>query len=1045
MGMLDLFFKKNDSLEVTRIKELYDYIYCLLDRNEYIARSEYSDDIKSYEDIVQYYCVLKESDSLKRYCKKNHLSFKDIIELLDLYDRIDDIVEDHNNRFIVNQKEQLKDYLDTILYDVDPIISLDDDQRSVVLCDEDYTLVIAGAGAGKTTTMAAKVKYLVEKKNVAPEDILVLSFTNKAVKELRDKLNNDLKIMCPVTTFHSIGYMIIRNETEEKLNIVMNNKLYYVLQDYFKDKVLKNERMVKELIMFFASYFDAPYTGDDLNHFFNTIAKNDYKTMRSELNDFRKEVIDRKTKNKITIQNEYVRSIEEVIIANYLYINNIDYEYEPIYPYHIENTTKPYTPDFIIRQGNNEAYIEHFGISQDGKNNLYDSYQLEKYKKAVKDKIKLHKEHGTNLIFTFSSFTDNRTIIEHLEKELIRCGFVLKKKSKKEILDQLISNEENKYIKRLIMLICRFISNFKTNGYNQDEFDRMYYSSDNVRTRLFLNICKECYLEYIQYLKENNAIDFNDMINDSARILKEMKDNKQELKYKYIIIDEYQDISRQRFNLISALKDVCKAKIIAVGDDWQSIYAFSGSDISLFTKFSELVGYAKLLKIVKTYRNSQEVIDIAGKFIQKNKNQITKKLISHKHINDPVIIYTYDGTYKKDNHNTNVHFEMAKALEQSLSHIIANSDNKNKKILLLGRFGFDGKNIEKSGLFEYSNYGNKLRSLKYPSLDITYMTAHSSKGLGYDEVIIINGKNDTYGFPSKIEDDPVLSFVTKTDKAIEYAEERRLFYVAMTRTKNRVYFIAPMQNPSEFLLEIKQDYKNIVLNGKWNEAQVEKVKNICPVCGYPLQYRYKSSYGLKLYICTNEPELCSYMTNVKESHLSIMKCNQCIDGYMIVKGKNGNYFLGCTNYKANGKGCNHTISNNRYNETSNYNIASRVEEKIMYNGYELKEVIEIIIKTLKNINGHYRFGKHMLKDVLKESKNQKIIKYNLHEIEGYGALKDIQSEDIITIIDYLIEQSVIVQTESRYPLVYVSDEIDSQYLYSSHHLLTLLKRLSTQS
>ena len=1045
MGMLDLFFKKNDSLEVTRIKELYDYIYCLLDRNEYIARSEYSDDLKSYEDIVQYYCVLKESDSLKRYCKKNHLSFKDIIELLDLYDRIDDIVEDHNNRFIVNQKEQLKDYLDTILYDVDPIISLDDDQRSVVLCDEDYTLVIAGAGAGKTTTMAAKVKYLVEKKNVAPEDILVLSFTNKAVKELRDKLNNDLKIMCPVTTFHSIGYMIIRNETEEKLNIVMNNKLYYVLQDYFKDKVLKNERMVKELIMFFASYFDAPYTGDDLNHFFNTIAKNDYKTMRSELNDFRKEVIDRKTKNKITIQNEYVRSIEEVIIANYLYMNNIDYEYEPIYPYHIENTTKPYTPDFIIRQGHNEAYIEHFGISQDGKNNLYDSYQLEKYKKAVKDKIKLHKEHGTNLIFTFSSFTDNRTIIEHLEKELIRCGFVLKKKSKKEILDQLISNEENKYIKRLIMLICRFISNFKTNGYNQDEFDRMYYSSDNVRTRLFLNICKECYLEYIQYLKENNAIDFNDMINDSARILKEMKDNKQELKYKYIIIDEYQDISRQRFNLISALKDVCKAKIIAVGDDWQSIYAFSGSDISLFTKFSELVGYAKLLKIVKTYRNSQEVIDIAGQFIQKNKNQIMKKLISPKHINDPVIIYTYDGTYKKDNHNTNVHVEMAKALEQSLSHIIANSDNKNKKILLLGRFGFDGKNIEKSGLFEYSNYGNKLRSLKYPSLDITYMTAHSSKGLGYDEVIIINGKNDTYGFPSKIEDDPVLSFVTKTDKAIEYAEERRLFYVAMTRTKNRVYFIAPMQNPSEFLLEIKQDYKNIVLNGKWNETQVEKVKNICPICGYPLQYRYKSSYGLKLYICTNEPELCSYMTNVKQSHLSIMKCNQCIDGYMIVKGKNGNYFLGCTNYKANGKGCNHTISNNRYNETSNYNIASRVEEKIMYNGYELKEVIEIIIKTLKNINGHYRFGKHMLKDVLKESKNQKILKYNLHEIEGYGALKNIHSEDIITIIDYLIEQSVIVQTESRYPLVYVSDEIDSQYLYSSHHLLTLLKRLSTQS
>ena len=87
------------------------------------------------------------------------------------------------------------------------------------------------------------------------------------------------------------------------------------------------------------------------------------------------------------------------------------------------------------------------------------------------------------------------------------------------------------------------------------------------------------------------------------------------------------------------------------------------------------------------------------------------------------------------------------------------------------------------------------------------MTAHSSKGLGYDEVIIVNGKNETYGFPSKIEDDPVLSFVIKGDRSIDYAEERRLFYVAMTRTKNRVYFIAPEQNPSEFLLELKRIIK----------------------------------------------------------------------------------------------------------------------------------------------------------------------------------------------------------------------------------------------
>ena len=177
--------------------------------------------------------------------------------------------------------------------------------------------------------------------------------------------------------------------------------------------------------------------------------------------------------------------------------------------------------------------------------------------------------------------------------------------------------------------------------------------------------------------------------------------------------------------------------MVAVGDDWQSIYAFSGSDITLFTKFEEKMGYAKLLKIVRTYRNSQEVIDIAGNFIQKNKSQIEKDLISPKHIDDPVIIYTYDSTRKdKDGDNrSGVTYAIAHAVEVALEQIIqynkAEGKPKDSTILLLGRFGFDGDRLEKSGLFEYITRGNKIRSVKYPKLDITFMTAHSSKGLGY--------------------------------------------------------------------------------------------------------------------------------------------------------------------------------------------------------------------------------------------------------------------------------------------------------------------------
>ena len=391
------------------------------------------------------------------------------------------------------------------------------------------------------------------------------------------------------------------------------------------------------------------------------------------------------------------------------------------------------------------AYIEHFGISENGENDRYSQDELSRYKQAVNDKVRLHKQHGTTLIYTFSRYKDRKPLLTHLREELESKGFALYPRSNKEVMEMLVAGEENRYIRKLINLICRFISNFKVNGYTAEEFSRMYHSTQNVRSKLFLDICNDCYLEYERWLNENKAVDFEDMINESARILREVKEMKQKLDFKYIIVDEYQDISRQRFDLTKALSEVTDAKIIAVGDDWQSIYAFSGSDITLFTKFEEKMGYARLLKIVKTYRNSQDVIDIAGNFIQKNTEQISKRLISPKHIEDPVIIYTYDSTSKGKNGNrrSGENYAIAHAVETALAQLLEYKKKEGKKpgsILLLGRFGFDGDKLERSGLFEYINRGNKLKSVKFPSLDITFMTAHSSKGLGYDDVIIVNGK-----------------------------------------------------------------------------------------------------------------------------------------------------------------------------------------------------------------------------------------------------------------------------------------------------------------
>lgn len=904
-------------IEAKQIQSCMDFMGTILQKEEYVSRKMYMSQLENFHDTVQFFRVLLESGMLHQYCHKNQLDFEKTVAALQKYDYFVEAVDQHNESFVQHAMEQQKEYLDTILEDIDPSIMLDEDQRKVVLCQEDYCLVIAGAGAGKTTTVAAKVKYLVEKMDIDPKQILVVSFTNKAVGELRERINKDLNIACPIATFHSVGNAILhKNSPEEKRNIVDDSKLYYVIQNYLRTSILTNESAVKRLILFFASYFDAPYEGEDLNAIFKNIASTSYTTMRSELEDYRREIIDARSKKKVTIQNEVLRSLQEVQIANFLYLNGIDYEYEVIYPYDIPGSTKPYTPDFLIRHGNHTAWLEHFGIHENGTSSFYSPEQLQSYKKAINDKVLLHRYHHTPLFYTFSGYNDGRSLTEHLKEILEKNGFELKPRSDQEIMKKLVQGEENRYIRRLVSLLCRFISNFKVNGYESDDFSRMYHSTSNVRSRLFLEIAQDCYLEYQKVLRENHAVDFQDMINESARILREVAQLKQKLDFRYIIVDEYQDISRQRFDLTKALSDVCDAKIIAVGDDWQSIYAFSGSDISLFTQFEKTVGYAKLLKIERTYRNAQEVIDIAGNFIQKNPSQISKSLISPKSIQDPVIIYTYDATYKKRSANarSGANYALSCAVETALDQIVAYAKEEKHPIgtvAFLGRFNFDGYNLQRSGLFEYIPKGNRIQSRKYPSIRITFLSAHASKGLGYDNVIIVNGKNETYGFPSQIQDDPVLSFVTHHDHSMDDAEERRLFYVAMTRTKNRVYFVAPMQNPSTFLLEIRKDYKNVVLKGKWNENRVDHFTyKPCPVCGFPMQYRYKNAYGLRLFLCTNEPEVCGFMTNeYRAGRMPILRCDACADGYLVVrKSGNSHYFLGCTNYRKDGTGCNRTLT-----------------------------------------------------------------------------------------------------------------------------------------
>jgi len=232
---------------------------------------------------------------------------------------------------------------------------------------------------------------------------------------------------------------------------------------------------------------------------------------------------------------------------------------------------------------------------------------------------------------------------------------------------------------------------------------------------------------------------------------------------------------------------------MVVGDDWQCIYSFASSNINLFTQFEKHMKKSKILKITNTYRNSQELIDIAGKFILKNQNQIKKKLKGTKRLKYPITIFIYKGN------------KIIKSLIQAVEYLIKKYGQE-KNILILGRYTFDKNKIIDNQKIKEEN--NKIIYIKKPNIRIEYMTIHASKGLGYDNVILINLLNDTLGFPSKIKTDPILKTLITSEKGIKYAEERRLFYVALTRTKNEVIMLTPNYNQSLFAKEIKK-YKNI--------------------------------------------------------------------------------------------------------------------------------------------------------------------------------------------------------------------------------------------
>jgi DNA helicase-4 len=372
--------------------------------------------------------------------------------------------------------------------------------------------------------MAAKVKYLVEKKHVSPEEIIVISYTNKAIDELKDRINKGLNIPSEICTFHKFAYGIVRKFSDNPPEV--NYSSYHYIIEMLEKNIFQDKILLRKVLHFLGYYFDLPADAmeyENLNLFHLAKAAQDYETIKSGAGDYLKKVAAQRGSSMRTLTGEYLRSVQEVQIANYLYLNGLDYEYEPVCPRHIPGARKQYTPDFIIRQGELTAYLEHYAVSESGFSFVLSPQERAKYLASIKDKQKLHNQMKTTLLETWSWYNDKRTLSEHLKETLLNVGFILKERNFEEVYEKIVNTSKDKYVFKMVEFLKKFIGQFKTCGYDAGGFKILREKTDNIRTHLFLDIAEPVYNLYQRQLKKINRIDFEDMINDAHFYLSEIE------------------------------------------------------------------------------------------------------------------------------------------------------------------------------------------------------------------------------------------------------------------------------------------------------------------------------------------------------------------------------------------------------------------------------------------------------------------------------------------------------------------------------------------
>ncbi|RDE06627.1 UvrD-helicase domain-containing protein [Sphingomonas aracearum] len=666
----------------------------------------------------------------------------------------------HNLQHLAERKAALKPFFDSV--EKNP---LTDEQMDACICFDDAVQIVAAAGSGKTSTMVAKAGYALHEGLVAPEQILVLAFNRDAAKELDARIQTRLAQFEGVDritarTFSAFGLSLIGEATGRRPSLAP-----WVGSQ--TDEVAKIVEIVEDLRR------SDPTFREDWD-VFRTVYGRDLDRWSAPRDSANPSIV--------TTNGERVKSDEERIIANWLFHHGVSYEYERPYEYDtVTSRYGQYKPDFYYSDV--RLYHEHFALNRKG---MPPPHFEGDYLGERRWKQGLHEERGTDLFETTSHEIRSPGSFDRLRHELESRGLSLHHDP-----DRTGKGPPPPTISQLASTLRTFQQHVKGSGLTIAQIRAAIPvgSDDAYTARLtrFVDLYERISAEWEERLRAIECIDFDDMIVAAAEHL----EAGYESPYTLILADEFQDSSRGRVRLLKALLKSRghDARLCVVGDDWQGINRFAGADLSVMSHFKASFEHSTRVMLSTTFRCPAALSEAASAFVQANPRQISKTVVTTNEYDGPALVAYASETSEASTSLLRDHLDALR--KQVASGALHGSNGHRPRVMVLGRYNRDRP----------ADIGRWQRS-HASAFDLEFRTVHASKGLEADYVMLVNLTEGLMGFPAKQTDDSVLDLAMPEPDPFPMSEERRLFYVALTRAKRQVRMYTTIGEPSRFLMEL---------------------------------------------------------------------------------------------------------------------------------------------------------------------------------------------------------------------------------------------------